>query len=299
MLNNKIDVYDEAALFERLTRGVKRADRPVIFLVGSAITAPLNEHTAGVPGVGGMIELIRNEFDDPAQRTEFERTISSSDSQYQAAFLFLLGRRGQQAANEIIKRAVWRARKPVFASGIPGTYSPSETTSDETCRILDSDYEGWLLTPSVAAIGNLIADFPERFGRAILTTNFDPLLEVAIVKSGGFFFRTILHRDGNLGQTEGIGCHVIHLHGYWYGSDTLHTPRQLRQPRPRLKASLASLIKGKTLVVSGYGGWDDTFTEALMEVVLDDAAFPEIIWTFKGEVPDPSSPFIQRRARNR
>ena len=294
MLAAQIDAYDEAALFERLTAGVQRADRPVVFLVGSAITAPYNGNVHGVPGVDGIIELTRNEFDDPAQRSEFEKAISSSDSRYQAAFLFLLGRRGQQAANEIIKRAVWKARKPVFATGTPGAYSPSVTTSDEFCRIFDSDYEGWLLSPGASAIGHLVSDFPDRFGRALLTTNFDPLLETAVVKSGGHFFRTVLHRDGNLGQTEGSGCHIIHLHGYWYGSDTLHTPRQLRQPRPRLKASLASLIKGKTLVVSGCGGWDDTFTEALMEVVLDDSAFPEIIWTFKTEVPDLSSILIQR-----
>jgi tetratricopeptide (TPR) repeat protein len=84
------------------------------------------------------------------------------------------------------------------------------------------------------------------------------------------------------------------LHGYWYGSDTLHTPRQLNQPRPRLKASLASLIKGVTLIVSGYGGWDDTFAEALMEVVLDDAAYPEIIWTFNAEQPEPAHALLER-----
>jgi hypothetical protein len=158
-------------------------------------------------------------------------------------------------------------RKPIISAEIPKAYSPSADTLDDSCRALDSDYEGWILTPAVEALGHLIAWYPDRFGRAALTTNFDPLLEVAIMKSGGHHFRTVLHRDGNLGQTEGTGCHVIHLHGYWYGADTLHTPRQLNQSRPRLKASLSSLVKAKTIVISGYGGWDDTFTEALMEIV--------------------------------
>jgi len=37
--------------------------------------------------------------------------------------------------------------------------------------------------------------------------------------------------------------------------------------------------------VSGYSGWDDIFTQALIDVTLDDNAFPEIIWTFL-EAPD-------------
>jgi hypothetical protein len=146
----------------------------------------------------------------------------------------------------------------------------------------------------VKSIGGLIARYPDQFGRTILTTNFDPLLGVAIAQSKGHYFRTVLHRDGNLAQTEGSGCHIIHLHGYWFGADTLHTPRQLNQSRPRLKASLSSLVKSKTIVVSAYGGWDDVFTEALMEVVLDDHALPEIIWTFNSSNPQPDSRLLEK-----
>src|SRR5207253_4932818 len=116
--------------------------------------------------------------------------------------------------------------------------------------------------------------------RSILTTNFDPLIEVAIQRAGGHYFRTMLHSDGNISQTEGNGCHVIHLHGYWHGCDTLHTTRQLSHPRPHLKDSLTHLLRNKLVVVCAYGAWDDAFTEALMDVVRDDTAYPEVIWTF-------------------
>jgi hypothetical protein len=218
---------------------------------------------------------------------------ASNQNAYQTAFQFLQGRRGQKAANEIIKRAVWRSRRRVAAAV---DYVPSDKTTDEVCRALDTDLAGWELAPAVHAVGALIAGYPERFGQTVLTTNFDPLLEVSIARAGSPHFRTVLHRDGNLSQTEGDGCHVIHLHGYWHGSDTLHTARQLNQPRPRLKASLAYLIKGKTLVVSGYGGWDDTFTEALMDVVNDDTAYPEIIWTFNSEQPELSENLSRKLA---
>jgi hypothetical protein len=204
--------YDEAALFERLTTGVQRSNQPVIFLVGSGLIAPIKEGGAGVPGVRGVIELIKGEFDAP-QQIELEKQICENANPYQAAFSFLLGRRGQQAANQIIRQAVWQARSAV-STKLASSFSLVGNTPDDVCRSLDTDLDGWNLTPGVEAVGGLIARYPDHFGRAILTTNFDPLLGIAIARSNGNFFRTVLHRDGNLSQTEGTGCHVIHLHGY-------------------------------------------------------------------------------------
>ena len=150
---------------------------------------------------------------------------------------------------------------------------------------MDSDTQGWFVSPATENLGRLAANYPGRFGKSILTTNFDPLVEVAIRRAGGAYFRTTLHSDGNLSQTEGTGCHVIHLHGYWYGSDTLHTNRQLAQSRPRLRDSLGQLLRNKLVVVCAYGAWDDAFTVALIEVVGDDTAYPEIIWTFHQDKP--------------
>jgi hypothetical protein len=99
--------YDEAALLERLTTGVQRSNQPVIFLVGSGLTAPISDGGAGVPGVRGVIELIKAEF-DATQQSELEKQIRDSANPYQSAFSFLLGRRGQQAANQIIRQAVCR-----------------------------------------------------------------------------------------------------------------------------------------------------------------------------------------------
>ena len=129
------DYYDDAALLDRLTIGVRRSGKEVVFLVGSAISAAPEMEGIGVPGVDGVIELIRQEFDDPFQLAELEKVLGSAPNKYQAAFAFLLGRRGQTAANEIIKRSVWKARRRVDEAGkVP--YLPSATTSDEACRLL-------------------------------------------------------------------------------------------------------------------------------------------------------------------
>jgi tetratricopeptide (TPR) repeat protein len=281
--------YDSEALFERLTVGVRRDTKPVAFLFGSAITAPPQSGQAGVLTTNEIVALIRAEFGDEAQETAFDNFVRSANNRYQAAFQFLLGRRSQELANEIIKRAVWSARKTLSQH----PYQPSSTTTDQICQTLDSDLEGWALTPAANSIGKLAAYYPEQFGRQLLTTNFDPLLEVAIEINGGRQFRTVLQRDGNLSQSTAQGCHIIHLHGYWYGSDTLHTVRQLTQDRPRLKHSLSDLLREKTLVVCGYGGWDDIFTKTLMDVALDDGARPQILWTFKNEKPQPDEKLLE------
>jgi hypothetical protein len=272
--------YDEEALRERLTKGLIKRSQEVIFLVGAPFSAPLGLGQPGVPDVEGVISLIRQEFaDDMAQ---FEQALNSAGSKrYQAAFQFLQGRRGQQAANEIVRTAVRAARN----SGSVYVGTDLDPLAEDACRLMDSDVVGWFLNPGTESLGKLAAGYPDLFGRSLLTTNFDPLVEVSIRRVGGQYFRTTLHLDGNLSQTEGTGCHVIHLHGYWYGSDTLHTVRQLGQSRPRLRASLSALLRHKLVVVCAYGGWDDAFTEALMDVVRDDGAYPEIIWTFHSSEP--------------
>ena len=281
-LTDQFDYYDEAALCERLTNGVSSSERQVVFLVGSALTAPASPGCAGVPGVDGVIAIIEEEFDQE-RKLELARSLVGTENRYQEAFRFLLGRRGPQAANDVIRRVVGAARNSTDAQRTG--YVLNMSTIDDACRAFDADIAGWALSPGVVALGELATGYVNRFGRTILTTNFDPLIEVSIAALGGTSFRTILHRDGNLGQTDGDGSHVVHLHGYWHGSDTLHTPRQLNQPRPQLRASLAHLIRDRTVVVLAYGGWDDAFTGALVDVVVDDNAYPEIIWCFHEDPP--------------
>jgi hypothetical protein len=238
-MTHRVYLYDEGALIERLSTGLKRHTQEVIFLVGAPMSAPTEVGGRGVPGVDGIIQLIREEFsEDGAQSAALEEELGKvGASRYQAAFQFLQGRRGQRCCNDIVRKAVLASRHALI--------NAAEMPLDEACRLMESDLDGWTLTQGTENLGSLIACHPYRFGNAVLTTNFDPLIEVAIRRAGGKYYRTILHSDGYLGQTAGEGCHIIHLHGYWYGSDTLHTNLQLQQARPRLKSSLLSLLRNK------------------------------------------------------
>jgi hypothetical protein len=278
-VTEKFDFYDCEALMDRLV-SLREQGTQVTFVVGSGLTSPAGPGQPGVPSVAGVIHLIRESF-STTEQAKFDAALSSAANPYQEAFRFLLGRRGQKAANGIIKKAVALARRPssVLDNNLPA-YEITTDTADESCRGFDHDYSGWILTPGVEGLGRLVAMQSSPFGRMVLTTNFDPLIGASIALHGGSSFRSFLYRDGSLSQTDGPGTHIVHLHGYWYGSDTLHTPQQLLQDRPQLKASLAHLLRGRVIVVMAYGGWDDAFTQTMMSVVLEDSSFPEIIWCF-------------------
>lgn len=282
ILNDPSDYYDAKALLARLSNGMVGSDRQIAFVVGSALTAPQEVGGQGVPGVDGIIDLIGSELTDD-ERQDLSRAIAGASNKYQDAFHFLLGSRGPQVANQVIRKAVAAAR--LDAVSRTSGYALTADTSEEACRGFETDTAGWHLTPGVTALGELAVGHPGRFGKVMLTTNFDPLIGVSISAAGGTSFRTILHRDGNIALTEGDGSHIVYLHGYWFGSDTLHTPRQLNQDRPQLRSSLANLLRNQIVVVLAYGGWDDAFTRALVDVVVDDSAYPEVIWCFRDKTP--------------
>ena len=227
-----------------------------------------------------MIDLVRKELDDNDAVAELDcRLGGSAADRYQKAFEFLDGRRGPDAIGRVMRTAVWRALDTQkWPADLPAT-SPDDSAYD-LCRALEKEDSAWVLPQSKNLFGELIVSCSDTFGPSVLTTNFDPLIEISISKHGGSFYRTVLHADGNLGQTVGEGTHIIHLHGYWYGYDSLHTPRQLLQERPQLKKSLERVIENSVLVVLGYGSWDDVITHALADILSDSTSNPEILWTF-------------------
>nr|WP_256262147.1 SIR2 family protein [Pseudomonas costantinii] len=194
---------------------------------------------------------------------------------YQKAFQQLQAYRGQDAANEVIRRAVFKSRKVT-----PSQANTQGTLDLNACRALDDDFAGWHLRPSLIALGKLLANHSGRLGKTVLTTNFDPLIQTAIRTAHGMYIRTMMHDDGSLNQSEGPGIQIVHLHGYWYGTDTLHVPTQIGSRRNKLKRSLERLLQNRTLVVMGCGGWDDIFMSSLSDLVSDTELNPDVLWTF-------------------
>ena len=190
--------YNSSDLVDRLCNAADTKDRTVTFLVGLALSLPDHVGGHGVPGVAGMIDIIRSEFEGSEAEVEFdESVIEESANRYQRAFEFLHGRRGQDVANRIVRTAVWQALDANnWPSFLPRT-SPHDADSD-TCGSLEKEVGAWVLPRAVDLLGNLLVTCTDTFGGAVLTTNFDPLIEVSLSKHGGRFYRTVLHDDGKL-----------------------------------------------------------------------------------------------------
>ncbi len=279
-----IEFFDEDALYDRLTDGLQYDNKEVVFVVGSPLTAPEEMGRPGVSTVSQMVSHIREQFpEDSIGRNKFETSIAASANQYQAAFHFLQGRRGQDVCNQLIRQAVLKARNQT-ESFDPSKFD-SRTLTNDQLRELDEDEDGWHLSRGVESLGQIISLKPEIFGKTLITSNFDPLVEVSVRKAHGQVWKTSLIADADLSTTEAPGCRVIHIHGYWHGTDTLHTGTQLLQSRPALKSSLLEYLKDKVVVVVAYGGWDDILTSALKELTGNMSAFPEVLWTFFDTTP--------------
>lgn len=261
---------------EHLRFRLGKPTREVVFLVGAPLTMPAGG-SRGVPGVGGVVDRIRARIagELPDALPTVDAALARASNRYQEAFRQLRGLLGQDHVNEVIRDAVLEARRPDAL--------PSGAFDLQAGKTLENDLDGWGYPPGAAALGRILARHPDRFGRTALTTNFDPLIELSIQRAGGRHFRTVLHDDGNPEMSSADGCHVIHLHGYWYGADTLHDPTQLGRDRPKLRAALRRLIQRCTVVVMAYGGWDDIFTRTLAEVAEDPGSSPDVLWCFYGD----------------
>lgn len=274
MSNLDLNFHRYDVLLERATH----ASREIIFFFGSALSIPENDGMPGVPNITGVLDLVETTLKNSPNAFAPVRVLQDAGEAYQKAFSQLQAFRGQDAANEVIRRAVLLARKP--NSDNSGETETLNLNSPEVCKTLDDDISGWHLRPSLTALGKLLANHSGRVGKTVLTTNFDPLIQIAVQTAHGTYFRTTLHDDGALTQSEGPGVQIVHLHGYWYGTDTLHVPAQINSPRGKLKRSLERLLQNRTLIVMGCGGWDDVFMSSLSDLVSDTELNPDVLWAF-------------------
>jgi tetratricopeptide (TPR) repeat protein len=264
---------DQMRLLSRLAGAIRRGDK-LSFLIGSALTAP-NKDTRepGVLSVGDIIKKTEEIFlgtEDHREYLSLTEKCRSTADKYQNAMRFLLETHGQQSLNAIIQESVLNART-----------SPPIKTLEGEYEKLEDEVGGWHLRPAIKVLGELITSFPQTFSNPTLTTNFDPLLKISIRKAGGEAQAVALSGDGLFDNVSGGSAHrIIHFHGYWHGSDTLHTPLQLKRLRPKLKGCLRDHLSNNCLVVMGYGGWDDVFTKTLLEIIAEERSKIDVIWCF-------------------
>lgn len=247
---------------------LRTTDGTFAFLVGAPIS---QQDGQGVPDVKGLLERMRAfvSGSDALDLGAFDAAVGTGDagSRYQNAVAWVLANAGGIGrVNQFVRDAVLEARRP----GAPDL--PPET---------DGEPGDWFIPQGVRDLAALVCSGDPRFHGPILTTNFDPLIELAIYEASGRPETRWITRDATLGGVIPApdARQVIHLHGFWRKSDTLHTAGQLEARREKLKRSLQHVLRNHRLVAVSYGGWNDVFTEALTDLIeYEETA--DVLWGF-------------------
>jgi tetratricopeptide (TPR) repeat protein len=274
---------NQQKLIYRLKSAAAKGNK-ISFLFGSGLT--VSNHSMSMPGVFSVAEIV-NKITDIFRadncidllEDEMNGSVNNKANQYQIAMRTLLECHGQDQLNNIIRDAVLEARINKNSIVIQ---------SDLTYQELEKDYENWFLNKGLTALASLYKLNRSKFNDIILTSNFDPLIEISLNKQGVTTQTLNIPKDGRTNtiiNNDNVTS-VAHFHGYWRGSDTLHTITQLTRARPNLKGSLKQLLKNTTLIVIGYGGWNDVFTKTLVEMINENDEDLNVLWTFYSEKDD-------------
>ncbi len=251
---------------------------PVAFMVGLALSLPAVDGLPGVPGIDGCVEIARDLVSRrrPKSLTKFDSDLQGKEGseKYAAAFASLQ-RIGQDQANEVVRQATLWARTP-------------DAQPKRTDALTELDLDGWALSRGTRVLGELLVKFRERYPGPVLTTNFDPLLSVAVERAGGRANRVVFVKDHDppsRAELRADETQIIHLHGYWRDSDTMHTMGQLRTPRDRLERWCEEVLRDRLLLVVGYGGWDDVFTRMIGSLADPRGMGLQVAWAFYSDRP--------------
>lgn len=262
---------------EALKLKLSRTDgKPASFLVG----APFSwDQGQGVPNVDGFIDVIRDRVSrsGPQFLDALDKALASAGGpeRYQTAMAFVYDQLDADAAADVVRTAVLRARTPAAPVLDPAT-----------------DFDGlpddWHISRAQRGLAHLMKLSPERFPGPIFTTNFDPLISLALRERGFRPHPTGIPLDGSINGPVSMAqdeINVFHLHGYWRDSPTLHRPQQLIAARPHLQNSLEHRLNNTHLVVMAYSGWDDIFTTAIANCLASGTFKGTVTWCFYGDTP--------------
>jgi tetratricopeptide (TPR) repeat protein len=113
---------------------------------------------------------------------------------------------------------------------------------------------------------SLLFDAEAAFSRLILTTNFDPFLQIALQAVNRLYF---MSDTPDLGVSDEIfddhtdAIHLVYLHGSVHRRAQAATEHEIREVKEKNARILAPILKRRGVIVLGYSGWDDAIVEAL------------------------------------
>lgn len=158
----------------------------------------------------------------------------------------------------------------------------------------DSEREEGLKKPTIAH--RRIADLVSKgFIRVIITTNFDRLLETALVDAG--ITPTVLssadHIQGALPLVH-TKCCVLKVHGDYLDTRIRNTSSELASYDPAMDAALDRILDDFGLIICGWSAeWDVALRAALIRSPSRRFA---LYWAVRGKLGAKASEVLERRA---
>ena len=104
------------------------------------------------------------------------------------------------------------------------------------------------------------------FSRLILTTNFDPFLQIALQAVNRLYF---MSDTPDLGLSDEIlddhtdAIHLVYVHGSIHQRLQMANKEDITRIQEQNAKTLASCLKRRGVIVLGYSGWEDAIVKAL------------------------------------
>ncbi|GAA0726322.1 SIR2 family protein [Dactylosporangium roseum] len=265
-------------LLDEIAEAIGRGEQ-ITLILGAGMTMP------AVPGLAGIVALAERYAaglgDDGELTQALRQAREELDARaapievYLAYRRVFTARRSPGEFDVIAQQAVLAGyRAPDLASSPLATHGIWQRVDLRLGERVENSLDWWELPAGVRAVGRLLAWRPDEFGNSVLTTNFDPMLEVAVRLTGRQALSVPVDAAGRPDrrpESEGA-VQVFHLHGFWRPVGEAARSPLLHDPAPDAQASaaacraIADLITGDRVVVVGYSGWDDVVTGALRAV---------------------------------
>ncbi|MFF9115656.1 SIR2 family protein [Streptomyces massasporeus] len=268
-----LDYGDTSDLQARIDLLTQEEDRRLITVFGSGLS------NAVLPDVTELTQLFREEL-PKSSRPHFDERINplaGTPLAYQNAASIVTLRSGESGVMRAIRRAVIKA-----CENVPPEEVPEIVTKESRCKQL-SDTGTWKIPTGYQKFADFLATLNGTSRGPIITTNFDPLIEVAL-RGAGIHATPVpvtTNITPNMEQLGEYGVPVLHIHGYWTSKATSNTAARLTIDRPALDGLLRALFKASSVLVIGYSGWSDGFMKSLRARILDEADVldTEVLWS--------------------
>jgi hypothetical protein len=263
-------------LRERLNFVEGQSGRPISFMFGSGLSNKLLPSTTELTR-----RFIQRTSAGAQQRFESsEQAKAGGAIAYQEAARVLSLHQGDSSVAVVLRQAVLEA----CASAIPGS-----DLDESGCREIVRDGD-WKIPDGYLRFADYYAGLANDQRGVVSTTNFDPFLELALRHAGLQADALPLPFDNPpsvsaWGETSAL--QVVHIHGYFSSGQSLNTVKQLSSARPATEEFLQKLYSGTSIVVMGYGGWDDAFSRVLARhAAYQTLVNAEVVWA--ANTDDPS-----------